>query len=169
MPSNIKLINFKKKYTLKYKEFYFDCTIGKKGLGLNKIEGDNKTPKGVYGIGDLFYRNDRVKKPITKLKCVAIKNHMGWSNDINNKKDYNKLVTIKKKIKGEKLYRKDYKYNYLIPILYNTQKRHLGKGSAIFIHLTKDYKRTAGCIALKEKDFLILSKLINKKTKIEIV
>ena len=42
------------------------------------------------------------------------------------------------------------------------------KGSAIFIHLTKDYKKTAGCIALKEKDFLILAKLLSPMSKIEI-
>jgi len=42
------------------------------------------------------------------------------------------------------------------------------KGSAIFLHLTKDYKPTAGCIALKQKDFEILLKLINKKTMIKI-
>jgi len=52
------------------------------------------------------------------------------------------------------------KYNYLRPIKF--------KGSCIFIHLTKDYKPTAGCIALKKKDFLIMLKLINKKTKIQI-
>ena len=40
------------------------------------------------------------------------------------------------------------------------------KGSAIFIHLTKNYNPTKGCIALNKKDFLILCKLINKKTKI---
>ena len=28
-----------------------------------------------------------------------------------------------------------------------------GKGSAIFIHLTKNYKSTAGCVALSKKDF----------------
>ena len=42
------------------------------------------------------------------------------------------------------------------------------KGSAIFIHLTKDYSKTAGCIALSKKDFLILAKLVNKKSKIVI-
>ena len=42
------------------------------------------------------------------------------------------------------------------------------KGSAIFFHLTKDYKPTVGCVALKEKDFLIMLKLINNKTKIKI-
>ena len=40
--------------------------------------------------------------------------------------------------------------------------------SCIFIHLTKDYKPTAGCIALKRKDYLIMLRLINKKTKIKI-
>ena len=43
-----------------------------------------------------------------------------------------------------------------------------GLGSCIFIHLTKDYKPTAGCVALKEKDFLIMLKLIKKNSKIKI-
>ena len=55
-----------------------------------------------------------------------------------------------------------------IPINYNTKKTILGKGSAIFIHLTKNYKKTLGCIALEKKDFLILAKIINKNTKIRI-
>ena len=93
---------------------------------------------------------------------------MGWCNDIRNQKNYNKLIKIKDNIKYEKLFRKDYKYNFFIPIMYNTKKRILKKGSAIFIHLTKDYKPTAGCIAMSRKDFLILIKLINKKTKIKI-
>ena len=64
--------------------------------------------------------------------------------------------------------KKDSSYNYFIVINYNTKKIIPNKGSAIFIHLTKNYKETAGCIALQEKDFLILTKLINKKTKIKI-
>ena len=32
----------------------------------------------------------------------------------------------------------------------------------------KNYKPTAGCIALKKKDFLIMLKLIKKKSKIRI-
>ena len=62
----------------------------------------------------------------------------------------------------------DHKYDYLLVINYNTKKTIANKGSAIFIHLTKNYYPTAGCIALKKKDFLILLKLINKKTKIKI-
>ena len=70
--------------------------------------------------------------------------------------------------KHEKLKRNDYKYDLLIPIKYNFNKPLSGKGSCIFIHLTKDYKPTAGCIALKRKDYLIMLRLINKKTKIKI-
>ena len=93
---------------------------------------------------------------------------MGWCNDVRFPKKYNKLFKIKKGIKHEKLQRKDYKYDLFIPIKYNFKKPILGLGSCIFIHLTKDYKPTAGCIALKKKDFLILLKLISKNSKIKI-
>ena len=83
-------------------------------------------------------------------------------------KKYNKLIKIEKKISHEKLKRKDNKYDLLIPIKYNFNKTITGMGSCIFIHLTKDYKPTAGCIALKEKDFLIILKLIKKNSKIKI-
>ena len=94
---------------------------------------------------------------------------MGWCDDPNSK-FYNKLIKIKKnlKIKYEKLYRKDSKYDFLILIKYNFKKTIKFKGSAIFLHLTKNYLPTKGCIALCKKDFLILAKLINKKTKIKI-
>ena len=71
-------------------------------------------------------------------------------------------------MKGESLYRKDHKYDLLIPIKYNTYKRIVGKGSCIFLHITNNYKPTAGCIAIKKKDFLILVKIIKKNSKIDI-
>ena len=92
---------------------------------------------------------------------------MGWCDDINSK-NYNKLIKTNTKIKHEKMFRKDYKYDYLISINYNTKNTKLGKGSAIFIHLTKNYLPTAGCIGIKKKDMLVLLKIINKKTKIKI-
>ena len=93
---------------------------------------------------------------------------MGWCNDKRFSKKYNKLFKIEKKIQHEKLKRKDYKYDLLIPIKYNFKNPISGLGSCIFIHLTKDYKPTAGCVALKEKDFLIMLKLIKKTSKIKI-
>jgi L,D-peptidoglycan transpeptidase YkuD (ErfK/YbiS/YcfS/YnhG family) len=158
----------KNKETLIFDDFKFRCSIGKNGFTHNKIEGDKKTPKGNFKIGNLYFRDDKNQKPITKIRCIPIKKNMGWCDD-QNKKDYNKLIKIKKNIKHEKLYRKDNKYDFLIPIFYNTKNIIPGKGSAIFIHLTNNYKSTLGCIALKKNDFLILLKLINKNTKIKII
>ena len=162
-------IILKNKATLLFDEFIFRCSIGQKGLVKNKMEGDKKTPIGIYSLGNLYYRNDRHPRPFTKLKCIPIKKNMGWCDDINNKKYYNKLIKINKNTQYEKLFRKDYKYDFIIPINYNTKKPKSNKGSAIFLHLTKKFKPTSGCITLQKKDFLILLKLINKKTKIKII
>ena len=158
----------KNKHTLQIDEFKFKCCIGKKGSTKNKKEGDKKTPKGEFEIGNLYFRKDRKEKPETLLKCIKIKKNMGWCNDIRFSKKYNKILKIDKRIKHEVLKRRDYKYNFLIPIKYNFKKPVVGLGSCIFIHLTKNYKPTAGCIAMKEKDFLIMLKLINKNSKIKI-
>ena len=160
-------ITLKNKHTLKIDDFKFKCCIGKNGIKKNKIEGDKCTPKGTFKLGTLYYRKDKVKKPITSLKSKIIKRNMGWCND-SKKKNYNQEIKVNKNIKHEKLFRKDYKYNYLLIIEYNTKKIKTNKGSAIFIHLTKNFKATAGCIALLQKDFLIMIKLINKKSTIKI-
>ena len=158
----------KNKHTLLFKEFQFRCCVGKNNFTKKKIEGDKKTPVGVYDLGNLYYRSDRFKRPFTKLKTIKIRKNMGWCNDIKHKK-YNSLIKINKNIGYEKLFRKDFKYDFIIPIKYNFKKVIPGNGSAIFIHLTKNYKPTAGCIALSKKDFLILIKLINKNVKIRIL
>ena len=162
------IIILKNKVSLKFDEFLFKCSIGKKGLTKKKIEGDKKTPIGKFSLGNLYYRSDRILKPITRLKCIKIRKEMGWCDDIQSEKKYNKLVKINEKVKHERLYRKDHKYDLMVPIKYNTKKPKLGKGSAIFLHLTSNFIPTKGCVALKKKDFLIMLRLINKKTKIKL-
>ena len=162
-------IVIKNKAALIFDDFIFRCVIGKKGLAKSKIEGDKKTPIGTYSLGNLYYRKDRNPKPLTKLKCIPIKKNMGWCNDVKNKKYYNKLIKVNKNISHERLFRRDYKYDFIIPVNYNTKKPKINKGSAIFIHLTKNFKPTLGCVALQKKDLLILLKLIDKNTKIKII
>ena len=149
----------KNKHTLQLGEFKFRCCIGKKGSTIKKREGDKKTPRGMFEIENLYFRKDRNNKPVTSLKCIEIKKNMGWCDDVRFPYKYNKLIKIEKKIKHEKLKRKDYKYDFLIPIKYNFKKPSVGLGSCIFIHLTKNYKPTAGCVGLKKKDFLIMLNL----------
>ena len=161
-------IVIKNKDTLQLDDFNFRISIGKNGKKLKKLEGDKKTPKGIFNISHLYYRKDKIQKPETKLKCIEIKKDMAWCDDLNYPKKYNRLITYNKKISCEKLIRNDTKYDLIIPIKYNFKNPIIGQGSCIFIHLTKNYMPTAGCIALKKKDFLILLKLINKNTKIKI-
>ena len=156
------------KDTLLYDEFKFKCSIGKNGKTTKKIEGDNKTPKGLYALGPLYYRKDRLPKLSTKLKKIEIIKNFGWCDDVKSK-FYNKPIKTNINVRHEKLYRNDKKYDLLIPIEYNSKKPKKNKGSAIFLHLTSNYKKTQGCVAIKEKDMLILLKLINKKTKIKII
>ena len=145
------LLRLKNKEYLIVDEFKFKCSIGKNGLNSKKIEGDHCTPIGVFKIGKVYYRPDRIKKPDTSLKTKKITKNMGWCDDPYNK-NYNKEIVLNKKNKGEKLFRKDNAYDLLIVIEYNTNKTKPFKGSAIFIHLTKNYGSTKGCIALKKND-----------------
>ena len=162
-------IIIKNKERLLIGDFKFKCSVGKRGTSRDKKEGDNKTPIGTFNLGEIYYRKDRVKKISSKLKTISIKKNMGWCDDPKSKY-YNRLIKIKKnlKISYEKLFRKDNKYDLLILIKYNYKKTYKNKGSAIFLHLTKNYLPTKGCIAIQKKDFLILNKLINKNTKIKI-
>ena len=162
------IIYQKNKQTLQIDDFIFKCSIGYLGKTKKKKEGDKKTPIGTFELDKLFIRKDRIKKISSNLKKINIEKNMGWCDDVKNKKKYNKLIRIDKNIKHEKLYRKNNHYDLIIPIKYNFKKPEVGLGSCIFIHLTKNYKPTAGCIALKKKDFLIMLKIINKNTKIKI-
>ena len=67
------IIKIKNKDTLIIGEFKLKCCIGRNGISKNKTEGDLTTPAGNFKIGNLYWRDDRVKKPITKLLCKKLK------------------------------------------------------------------------------------------------
>ena len=160
------IIHVRNKNTLIIDDFKLKCCIGRNGLKSNKKEGDLSTPKGLYSLKKLYFRKDRVGIPMCMIEKKIIKKNMAWCDDPLHKKYNEEIKTCNKELK-ENLYRVDHRYNYLISISHNEQKVPY-KGSAIFIHLTDNYEPTAGCVALKKKDFEILLKLINKKTKIKI-
>ena len=160
------IIHVKNKNTLIIDDFKLKCCIGKNGLNSNKKEGDYFTPKGIFNLKKLYFRKERVGIPKCKINKKIIKKNMAWCDDSNHRNYNEEIKTNNGKLK-ENLYRKDHKYDYVISISHNEQKNP-NKGSAVFIHLTNNYKPTAGCIALKKKDFEILLKLINKKTRIKI-
>ena len=160
------IIHVKNKNTLIIDDFIFRCCVGKSGLNSSKREGDYSTPKGLFSLKKLYFRKERVGMPKCRLNKKAIKKDMAWCDDPRHKK-YNEEIKTQDIDNKEKFYRIDHIYDYIISISHNEQKIP-NKGSAVFIHLTANYKPTAGCVALKKKDFEILLKLINKKTKIKI-
>ena len=160
------IIHVKNKDTLIIDDFELRCCVGRNGLNSNKKEGDYSTPKGTFNLRKLYFRKERVGIPKCKIGKKIIKRNMAWCDDPSHKNYNEEIKTYSKKLK-ENLYRKDHKYDYVISISHNEQKK-LNKGSAVFIHLTNNYKPTAGCIALKKNDFEVLLKLIDKKTKIKI-
>ena len=97
------MIIVNKNGTLIHNKKLYKCSLGKKGITKNKKEGDKKTPAGLFNLENLYFRNDRVKKPITLLKCVPIHKKMGWCDDVTNKNKYNKLINVKKDVRHEKL------------------------------------------------------------------
>ena len=155
-----------KKNTLTYKGYKLKCCIGKSGCKKSKKEGDLATPKGIFSLGILYYRKDRIGNINCKIKKKIIKKNTGWCDDSRSKK-YNKEINFPFKYGAERFYRKDKVYDLLINIMYNQKPIIKKKGSAIFLHLTnKKYKPTKGCIAILKKDFIKILPFISKNTKI---
>ena len=155
-----------KNRSLLYRGYKIKCSIGKKGIAYSKKEGDLCTPKGLFKLGPLYYRKDRIKLNKCKIKKKVIKKNMGWCDDIKSKK-YNREIFFPFKYSAEKLHINKKIYDILINIKYNYSPALKGKGSAIFLHLTdQKYKPTKGCIAIHKKDFMKILPLINANTKI---
>ena len=151
---------------LKYKNFRFRCAIGKSGIKKKIKEGDNITPKGKFKILKIYYRSDRIKEFSTNIKIIKIKKNMGWCDDPKSKK-YNRLVKLPSKYGYEELHRKDNIYDLVLVLNYNMKPIIKNKGSAIFIHIAnKNYKKTAGCIGLKESHLINIIKKIKKNTQV---
>ena len=162
------MIIINKSKLLKFNNVKFRCALGKSGIGDKEIEGDNVTPRGIYRIVKIYYRKDRIKKISSKFKLVEITKIMGWCNDIKSKK-YNQLIKLPTKYSNEKLYRKDNVYDLILVLNYNMKPTIKNKGSAIFIHVTREnYQSTQGCIALKKNNLIKLISKINKNIKIKI-
>ena len=162
------MIIVKKTGRLQYKNLNFRCALGKAGIKRKMKEGDNITPKGTFKITKIYYRPDKIKNIKTSVRKIKIKKNMGWCDDPNSI-HYNKQIKLPSKFSHEKLYRKDNLYDLFLVLNYNTNPVIKNKGSAIFLHITKNsYKKTKGCIALKKKHLIELVSKIKKNTKIKI-
>ena len=162
------MIIVKKPGHLIFKNFKFRCSLGKNGISDKKKEGDGITPRGTFKLTKLFYREDKIKNIRSKIKKGKIKKNMGWCDDSKSHL-YNQQIKLPNKYSHEKLFRNDNLYDLILVLNYNINPTIKHKGSAIFIHITKNsYKKTKGCIALKKENLIELISKIKKNTKIKI-
>jgi len=135
----------------------FNCSgfVGKNGLAEgDKEEGDGKTPAGVYALGQSFGINDAPSgAPFDYIKVTA---SLYWDCDVRSLY-YNQLVDAADmpsawdRNASERLANYPGSYDYAVEIRYNTDPVVAGKGSAIFLHCTRENSySTAGCVAIPE-------------------
>ena len=153
---------------LHFQNKIYKCAIGRNGIKKKKIEGDGCTPDGMYSLGPLYYRSDRISKLKTSFKPIPIKRNMFWS-DYPNSEHYNKLIRFKD-ISYESFYKINHSYDIVLVINYNIDTIIKGKGSAIFLHIAKkNFSSTSGCIALNKQCFFEILEKLNTTDKIKIV
>jgi L,D-peptidoglycan transpeptidase YkuD (ErfK/YbiS/YcfS/YnhG family) len=130
------------------------AAIGPASIGLKDGEGDGITPRGTFPIREIFYRADRIPKPNTSLPLRAFREDDGWC-DAPDDPNYKRLVKLPYAASAEHLWREDHLYDLVAVLGYNDDPVVPGKGSAIFLHLTKPgYSHTQGCVALAYDDAL---------------
>ena len=156
----------------------YPAVIGKAGAidESAKKEGDWKTPiGGPYKILNVYYREDRLEKPRTKVQITALAKNDIWIDDQADDR-YNKPAKIKgteERASHENLYRDDHLYDLIVDIGFNRENIMIGRGSAIFMHLSRDQETpsntpTAGCIAFRKSDLLEMIQKMDTSTKIYI-
>jgi L,D-peptidoglycan transpeptidase YkuD (ErfK/YbiS/YcfS/YnhG family) len=129
----------------------FIASIGRNGFAATgaKVEGDGKTPTGIFALGQLFTYEPTID---TKLSFIQSNTDDKWVDD-STSADYNKYIRGNTDAKSfEHLLLNSIYYKYCMVIEYNTHPVVNGKGSAIFFHLADDnYTPTAGCVAIEEQ------------------
>jgi L,D-peptidoglycan transpeptidase YkuD (ErfK/YbiS/YcfS/YnhG family) len=128
------------------------AAFGRGGRRADKREGDGATPVGVLPLRAVFYRADRVVKPVCAVPCRALAMHDGWC-DAPHHRDYNQLVRLPHTASHEALWRQDRVYDLIGVLGWNDAPVAAGLGSAIFLHVARpDLAPTEGCIALALMD-----------------
>lgn len=134
----------------------YRCAVGRTGFTDNKQEGDGATPRGTFRFKTLYYRPDRLEKPLTALPLISLQADDGWCDDPTDPL-YNQPVKLPYPARCEQLWREDHLYDLMITTDYNQNPTLPGAGSAIFIHVARldsqgHYQPTAGCLVLSLND-----------------
>ena len=147
---------------------YVPVALGRSGIRANKREGDGGTPRGRFRLRRLWWRADRAPHPRTFLPTRRIAPNDGWCENPGDRR-YNHPVVVPKGATGDRLWRADGLYDFIIEIDHNTRPRVAGRGSAVFIHVARPgFGPTAGCVALQPGRLRRLLERVGTNTRIVI-
>lgn len=125
--------------------------LGRSGVRANKREGDGATPRGRFRLLRLWWRADRLPRPRTALPVRRITRDLAWCEDTADRR-YNRPFLRSASEPGDRLWRNDRLYDFIVEIDHNTRPRIAGRGSAVFVHVARPNRSpTAGCVALNAK------------------
>jgi L,D-peptidoglycan transpeptidase YkuD (ErfK/YbiS/YcfS/YnhG family) len=142
--------------------------LGRSGIRANKYEGDGATPRGRFRLVRLWWRADRHPRPRTLLPVSRITPYLAWCEDTTDRR-YNRPFRRAPKDAGDRLWRDDYLYDFVIEIDHNTRPRVAGRGSAVFMHVARPSRSpTAGCVAMSTADLQRLLAGLGPRTRIAI-
>jgi len=123
--------------------------IGRSGIRANKHEGDGATPRGRFRLVRLWWRADRSPRPRSLLPVRPITPDLAWCEDTTDRR-YNRPFRRSANEPGDRLWRDDRLYDFMIELDHNTRPRVAGRGSAVFVHVARPNRApTAGCVALR--------------------
>lgn len=130
----------------------FACVLGRSGITRFKREGDGATPAARMALLAGHWRAERGVRPAGRLALSPIRADAGWCDDPADGR-YNRPVRLPFAGSHEVLRRADHVYDIVVVLDWNVRRRALGRGSAIFFHLTQpDGRPTAGCVAVAATD-----------------
>lgn len=146
---------------ISYEKKKLKCIVGKNGIGQKTREGDFVTPKGIFKLGKVFFRSDRIKKIKSGLPTIKIEKNFVWCVD-PKRVEYNKLIKKPANCFYEDLHRMDSLYDIIVTINYNLHPIRKYIGSAIFIHCSEEKGcHTAGCVAMKKNHLVEMLKFLS--------
>jgi len=130
------------------------CAVGRGGIKVEKAEGDGVSPVGRWPIRTVYYRPDRIAKPVSPFPTRAIEELDGWCDDPAHA-DYNRPVTCPFTASHEEMWRQDDLYDIVVVPGKTAAPRGPGAGGAISLHVAgHDYSPPAGGAALARQDLL---------------
>ncbi len=125
--------------------------LGQHGLSKNKHEGDRTTPSGVFGFNPVMYGlgpNPGVRYTYHRIVCGD------WWVEDSRSPFYNEFhhvpcgSTPPFRVTSEDMSKSPTAYRYLAVIDYNAHPIAPGRGSGIFLHVSRGHP-TLGCVSLR--------------------